>query len=118
MRPSPSIAATLPDDVNVYLVLDDFGRRGRAWRETDEERTDRETVITDLLDGQYTAPARVVEFNSAEGWSRDASEEIADELVLRLAIEGRETPAALVGLLDRHGGGRPVQLPLPLRGVA
>jgi hypothetical protein len=42
MRPSPSIAATQPDDV--YLVLDDFGERmGRAWREVDEERTDRET---------------------------------------------------------------------------
>jgi hypothetical protein len=44
MRPSPSIAATQPDDVDVYLVLDDFGERmGRAWREVDEERTDRET---------------------------------------------------------------------------
>jgi hypothetical protein len=90
---------------------------GRAWREMDEERTDRETVITDLMEGQYAGPVRVVAFNTAEGWSRDASEEIADELGLRLAIEGRETPAALEGLLDRHGSGRPVQLPLPLRGA-
>ena len=30
-------------------MLDDFGGRlGRAWPETDEERTDREIVITDL----------------------------------------------------------------------
>jgi hypothetical protein len=30
------------DDRDVYLVLDDFGGRlGRAWRETDEESTDR-----------------------------------------------------------------------------
>jgi hypothetical protein len=36
----------LPDDVDVYLVLDDFGERlGRAWRETDEERTDWETMV-------------------------------------------------------------------------
>jgi hypothetical protein len=27
-------------DQNIYLVLDDFGRLGRAWRETSVERTD------------------------------------------------------------------------------
>jgi hypothetical protein len=53
MRPSPSIAATLPDDVNVYLVLDDFRRRGRAWRETDEDRTDRETASAAGLMSSY-----------------------------------------------------------------
>ena len=31
MRRSPSIAPTQPDDIDVYLVLDDFGGRlGRA----------------------------------------------------------------------------------------
>ena len=47
MRGSPSI---VPDDVqDTYLVLDDFGRNGRAWREADVEDTRLETVITDLL---------------------------------------------------------------------
>jgi hypothetical protein len=64
-------------------------RLGRAWRETGEERTDRETVIADLIEGQYSNPARVVAFNTAEGWSRDISEEVADELLDRLAIESR-----------------------------
>jgi len=68
MRPSPSIFPALPDDRDVYLVLDDFGERlGRAWRETDEERTDRATVFMDLIDGQYSNPARVVAFNTARG---------------------------------------------------
>ena len=68
MRRSLSIAPASPDDYDTYLVLDDFGERiGRAWRETDEERTDRETIITDLLDGQYSDPARVIAFNTAEG---------------------------------------------------
>jgi hypothetical protein len=32
MRRPPSIAPALPDDMDVYLVLDDFGERlGRAW---------------------------------------------------------------------------------------
>ena len=118
MRRSPSIVPE-PHNREIYLVLDDFGERlGRAWAETDEERTDRETVIRDLLEGQYSDPVRVVAFNTAEGWSRDVSEAIADELAVRLAIEERETPASLEGFLDCHGGGRPVQLPPPLRGAA
>jgi hypothetical protein len=58
---------------------------------------------------------RVVAFNTAEGWSRDVSEEIADELARRLASEDREMPAALESFLDRHCASRPAQLPLPLR---
>ena len=70
---SPSI---VPPEANqdTYLVLDDFGGRlGRAWRETDEEDTDRETLIRDLMDDQYSHPARIVAFNTAEGWSRDVT---------------------------------------------
>ena len=43
-------------DETVYLVLDDFGRNGCAWRETDVERSDLETVIADLMSGQYGNP--------------------------------------------------------------
>jgi hypothetical protein len=118
MRRSPSIVPE-SNDHEIYLVLDDFGGHlGRAWPEADEERTDRETVIIDLMDGQYSNPIRVVAFNTAEGWSRDVSEEIADELRQRMAAEHREIPPELADFIDRHGGGRPVQLPLPLRGAA
>jgi hypothetical protein len=118
MRSSPSIVHD-PDDREIYLVLDDFGERlGRAWREIDDERTDRETVIRDLFEGQYHDPVRVVAFNPAERWSRDVSEEIADELAQLIALEGEEMRPSIEGFLDRHGTGRPVQLPLPLRGAA
>jgi hypothetical protein len=49
---TPSIVPN-SDDQNVYLVVDDFGRHGRAWRETDVENTDLETVILDMLEGQF-----------------------------------------------------------------
>jgi hypothetical protein len=42
--------------------VSDFGRRGRAWCETDVEATDLETVIQDLLDGQFSEPVRVVQY--------------------------------------------------------
>jgi hypothetical protein len=105
----PSIAPALPDDRDVYLVLDDFGGRlGRAWRETDEDQTDRATVFMDLIDGQYSNPARIVAFNTAAGWSRYVSAEIADEVVERCAMDGLEVPLVLEDFVDRHGsvGGR------------
>ena len=48
---TPSIVPN-GDDQTVYLVLDDFGQKGRAWREVDAETTDLETVILDLLEGR------------------------------------------------------------------
>ena len=48
------------------LVLNDFGRLGAAWCEADKNETDRETVIRDLLGGQYNNPLRVIVFNTAE----------------------------------------------------
>jgi hypothetical protein len=51
-RSTPSIVPN-GDDQNVYLVVDDFGRNGRCYRETDVEEIDLETVILDLLSGQY-----------------------------------------------------------------
>jgi hypothetical protein len=52
---TPSIVPR-DDDQNVYIVLDDFGRTGRAYRETDVERTDLEAVIMDTLEGQKPGP--------------------------------------------------------------
>src|SRR4051794_22839918 len=96
---TPSIVPT--DDQSIYLVLDDFGDIGRAWRETDVEKTDLETVITDMLRGEYSDPVRVVGFNTAEGWSRDVSEDVADEIRRRWR-QGAEMPANLEAFMDRH----------------
>jgi hypothetical protein len=87
MRRSPSIVPQ-SNDRDVYSILDEFGRLGRSWREIDEERTDREAIVTDLMEGQYSNPVRVVAFNTAEHWSRDASEDIADEIAGRCGKDG------------------------------
>ena len=61
-------------------MLDDFGLHARGWRETRDAEADRETLIRNLLDGQYEDPIRIVAFNTAQGWSRDVTDEIASEL--------------------------------------
>jgi hypothetical protein len=119
MRRSPSIASSLPDDVEVYLVLDDFGARlGRAWRDTDEERADRQAIIGDLLEGQYSNPVRIVAFNTAENLSRDVSEDIALELDRRLAVENRDVAPEIEEFLQRHASAQPEQQRLRLKGAA
>ena len=50
MRTSPSIAPDIERDV--YLVLDDFGPMGCAWRETNARDAVLGAVIQDLLEGQ------------------------------------------------------------------
>ena len=77
---------------------DDFGRLGRAWREADYDATDLETVIRDLLTGQYSNPIRVVAFNTAKRWSEDASEDVARELRRRCDSQMRELPASISDL--------------------
>jgi hypothetical protein len=64
-------------DQTVYLVADDFGRIGRVWIEADYEGTDLETVIEDLMSGQYNNPIRVIAFNTTERRSEDVSEDVA-----------------------------------------
>jgi hypothetical protein len=57
-------------DQTVYLVVEGSGPHGIA-RKT--ERADIETVIADLLSGQFSDPIEVVAFNTLEHWSDDLS---------------------------------------------
>jgi hypothetical protein len=102
MRQSPSIVPGRNQDV--HLVLDDFGHLGQTWREANVEDTDIETVITDLFDGQYKNPVRVIAFNTSDGWSRDVSEEIARDLQQRCVDHMLELPAGLQEFVERYGG--------------
>jgi len=92
------------DDQTVYLVAEDFGKLGRARREADYEATDLETVIEDLLSGQYNNPIRVVAFNTEERWSEDVSEDVAHELRRRCDLQMRELPATISDFVEQHEG--------------
>jgi hypothetical protein len=77
--------------------------------------TDFETVVTDLLEGQYKQPIGIIGFNSTEGWARDVSADVAAELRLRCDLLLHDVPASLQDFLDRHDAIDQSQLMLPLR---
>jgi hypothetical protein len=55
-------------------------------------------VISDLFSGQHSNPVRIVALNTAQGWSRDVTVEIADELRPRCA-EQDEISNSVLALL-------------------
>jgi hypothetical protein len=56
-------------------------------------------LIRHLLEDQYSRPVRVVAFNTAEGWSRDVTVDIADELRRRFP-EYDEVPRSVQEFLE------------------
>jgi hypothetical protein len=103
---TPSVVPMVPygADQTVYLVVDHFGGLGTAYRETDIELTDLETVITDLISGQFNDPVRVVAFNTAERWAQDVSRDIALEIQSRCDIDGHDVPDTLRDFVDSYAG--------------
>jgi hypothetical protein len=88
----------------IYLVVDRFGGLGTAYRETDIERTDLETTITDLMSGQFGDPVLVVAFNTLEHSAQDISEDIALEIQSRCDVDGHDVPETLQNFVDSHAG--------------
>ena len=88
MRTKIPLAPREPD-VTVHIVLNDFGPLGRAYVETDETEADEATIVENILSGQYSHPVRVVALNTAEGWARDATEDIARVVLSKVRNEPR-----------------------------
>jgi hypothetical protein len=98
----PRRVPQLPEDVTVYLVLNDHGKHGLAYDETDPAEADRETIIHNFLSGQYSNALRVISFNTAEGWSRDVSEDIAGEVLERAFNADDNLGEDTKRFIDRH----------------
>jgi hypothetical protein len=88
-------------DETVYLVVDSFFN-GTVYRETEIEKADLETIVGDLLSGQYNNPVRVVAFNTLEHWSEDVSSDIAAEIQLRCDIDGVPVPEHMTDFVQTH----------------
>ena len=89
-------------DETAYLVVDSIGARGSVYCETEIERPDLETIISDLMDGQFSNPVRVIAFNTLEHWSKDVSGYVAEEIQIRCDIESRPVPDHIRDFLKSH----------------
>jgi hypothetical protein len=97
----------VPNDTTVYIVLNDFGKFGHAYVETDEGEADESAVISDIISGAHSNPLRVVAFNTHEGWSRDVTEDIAGK-ILDLNRQGAALGEAAREFVERVTGESPV----------
>jgi hypothetical protein len=99
---TPSIVPN-GDAETIYLISDCYGRGiGCVWREAEVGATDLETVVVDLLDGQYSDPERVVAFNLVEGWSRDVSKDVAREIRRRCDLQLSDPPSCIQDFVERN----------------
>lgn len=96
---APSIVPCTTNST-VYLVLDDFGALGRVWRETDVGRTDLDTIISDLIGGQYNNPVKVVAFDVKRYWSADVSADIAREIKKRFDRKHEDVSEAIAAFVE------------------
>ena len=105
MRNQTPLAPHEPFDVTVHIVLNDFGPLGRAYAETDEAEADEATIVENIMSGQYSHPLRVVTFNTAEGWGRDVTEDIAQSVLNKAQNEHRPISIVVQEFLVRTLGG-------------
>lgn len=105
---SPSLAPRAYSyDTTVYIVLNDFGALGTAYVETDETETGEGWVVSNIIEGEYSNPIRVVAFNTHEGWSRDVTEAVA-QLILDLNRQGITLSAIAREFVERVTGESPI----------
>src|ERR1700730_1317658 len=98
-----SPASLVPSlDVDVHLVLCDFGRAGLEYVATDPAEADATTIVRNLLQGQYERPVRVVALNADEGWARDVSENIAAKIREGAEREGQDWTSGTREFMEAH----------------
>ncbi len=69
----------------------------------EQGQSDNSAVVSKIMDGEYSNPARVVAFNIAEGWSRDVTEAIA-QAVAEMGRSENHFGKAAKGFVERTLG--------------
>jgi hypothetical protein len=104
LRGSSSDTVPYGADRTIYIVVDRCASPGSGGQETQLEREDFETVVSELIAGQFRDPVRVVAFNTLEHWSHDLSADVAREIQTRCDIDGVPVPEHVRDFLERHTG--------------
>jgi hypothetical protein len=96
-----SLPATGPLDATLHMII---ARNGRAAFAAERNVSDLglESTIADIMAGQVEDVERVIAFNPAEAWSRDATEDIAIEIANRIGHD--PIAPALRDFIETHAG--------------
>lgn len=92
-------------DQTIYLVID--RRRAVHDGEVEVEKTDLDSILSDLIAGHFVDPIRVVAFNTLEHWSDDISRQVALEIQTCCDIEGAAVPEHIRDFVARHAAATP-----------
>src|SRR5258707_2203187 len=92
-------------DLDLHFVLCDFGALGTAYVETVPTEVDRDTIIRNMMSGEYDHPLHVIAVNPAKGWARDVSEDIARALVETAVRGGQSLPPGTQVFVESQLGG-------------
>ena len=104
LSPSPTPPLVPDNDFAVHIVLDDFGKAGLIYREAASEDTTRAAVIEGIIGDQYYRPSRIIAFNTAEGWARDVTEDLAREIRDKAQRENLELGGTARAFVQREIG--------------
>ena len=85
----------------LLFVINRYGRFGTAFAETGIDRANYETTIADLRRVAQSSVARG-DVHPVTDRAEDVSPSIAQEILRRLALKGRNMPSELKGFIDRH----------------
>ena len=69
-----------------------------------QAEADEATIVENILSGQYSHTVQVVAFNTAEGWARDVTEDIARVVLSKVQSEHRSIGIAAQEFLVRALG--------------
>jgi len=90
-----------PPDTTLHMIIPRH-RRGAYAAERDVGDLGREATIPDIMNGQVEGVERVIAFNPAECWSRDATEDVAIEIAHR--VGNGSIRAVVRDLSETHAG--------------
>lgn len=81
-------------DHDFVIVIDDHGRHGLAFSETDLADATRAKAVKDIAEGQYERVVAIIQFNPAEGWCHDITVDVLAEVEADARADDHEATEA------------------------
>ena len=92
----------MQNDHTAYIIVADYGKHGKVYSETEIDEAGYDETLASIMRGEPDNPIKVIAFNEIEGWSKDASREIAEALANIYAYRPGEASQAAIKFCGLH----------------